>query len=570
MPSVLHRRASEWYEASGLIAEAVNHALAAGDVERVARLVAGNALAMLDRGELTTLVGLLDALSDNVVRTRPWLCVAHAWALVYAGRLEVVEPRLQDAERALLEVLDLRAGFDEQADDPAFGQAEGQHTAGHIAAIRAYISWLKGDISHTVELARRALELLPERDLMARGFVWSLLASALRWSGDLEAATQAYTEASAISQAAGDTHIAVNVLCDLGAQQKSQGQLHRAVSTWRAALRLADEYARQGGRQLAVTGNVYALMSGVLLEWNDPEAALRCAIEGAQLCEQGGWADVVAEGHICLAAAFLAIGDCDGAQNAIQKALRIGGGFWFGLYAEALEARLRLAQGDVAAAARWAQENGLDVDDALSFHYAFLYRTLARVLFAQGRGEPGRRDPGRLAEASQLLARVLEVEEAAGAMGHAIEILVSQAMALQARGRVDEALTVLERALSLAEPEGYVHTFVGKGAPMAALLRTAASRGVAARPGVARDYVGRLLAAFGGAVPSPSPLIEPLSERELEVLRLLAAGLSNREIAAELFLAVGTVKKHTSNIYGKLGVRSRARAVVRARELGLV
>jgi len=544
----LHRQASDWYEKSGLIAEAVSHAFAAGDVARVARLVAGNALAMLDRGELTTLVGWLDALPDEVVRRRPWLCVAHAWALVYAGRLDAAEPRLQDAEKALLKAPAWGADFDEQAEISAVSKAEGQHIAGHIAAVRAYVIWLRGDMSRAAELARGALEHLPQGDLMARGFVWSLLASARRWSGDLVAATQAYAEASAISQAAGDSHIAVNVLCDVGALQKTRGQLHEAIATWRDALKLAEEYVGRGGPRLAVIANVYALMSGVLREWNDLEAATRHARKSIELCEQGGWADVVAEGYICLAMALHAIGDGDGARNAIHKAMQVGSGFWFGLYAEALEARVWLAQGDVAAASCWAQESGLSVDDELSFQYGFVYHTLARVLIA----------------ALGLLARLLKVVEAAGAMRGVIETLVLQAMALQAQGRANEALTTLERALSLAEPEGYAYTFIGEGVPMAALLRTAASRGIAL------DYVGRLLAAFEEpALPSP-PLIEPLSERELEVLRLLAAGLSNREIAAELFLAVGTVKKYTSNIYGKLNVHTCTQAVARARELGLV
>jgi LuxR family maltose regulon positive regulatory protein len=564
LPSGLHRRASEWHEKSGLITEAVSHALAAGDVQRVARLVAGNALAMLDRGELTTVVGQLDALGDEVVHSRPWLCVAHAWALAYAGRLEAVEPRLQDAEKALRKVPARRAGFDEQAEISALSRAEGQHTRGHIAAIRAYVTWLTGDMSRTAELARGALQHLPERDLMARGFVWSVLASALRWSGDLKAAIRAFSEASTISQAAGDSHIAVNVLCDMGALQSMQGQLHEAAATWRGALKLADEYTRRGGRRLAVIGNVYALMSGVLREWNDLEAASRYAREGIELCEQGRWADVVAEGYICLARALQATGDGDGALDAIQKARQVGSGFWFGLYANALEARLWLAQGDVPAASRWAQESGLSVDDELSFQYEFMYHALAKVLIAQGAFD----------EAVWLLARLLEVAEAAGALGYVIEILVLQALALQALGKVDQALTPLERALALAEPEGYVRLFIDEGAPMGELLRQAAARGIAV------DYVGRLLAALEKetripcerplAETPPSPLIEPLSERELEVLRLLTSHLSTPDIARELFISANTVRSHIKNIYGKLGVHSRTRAVIRAQDLGLL
>jgi LuxR family maltose regulon positive regulatory protein len=196
----------------------------------------------------------------------------------------------------------------------------------------------------------------------------------------------------------------------------------------------------------------------------------------------------------------------------------------------------------------------LGADDELNYQYISEYSVLTRVLIAQGRSD----------EASRLLARLLEMTEAAGAVSYVIETLVLQALALQAQGKNDLALTVLERALSFAEPEGYVRTFIDEGAPMAALLRTAVSRGIAL------DYVSKLLAAFREVAFPSASLIEALSERELEVLRLLAAGLSNREIGAELFLAVGTVKKHTSNIYGKLNVSKRTQAVARARELGLV
>ncbi len=546
--SALHRQASEWYEKSGLIADAVSHALAAGDVERVARLVEENALAMIYHGELTTAAGWLEALPDEVVRSHPWLRVSHAWALVYAGQLDGVEPGLQDAETAL-------DRFDNAQ------RAEGKHIAGHIAAIRAYVAALRGDMLGSAELAREALEQLPEEDLAVRGLSAGLLGTVLRWSGDLVAAAQACAEAIAISQAAGDSHVVVDALYDLAALQFVQGQLHKTVATCQDALLLADEYVRQGGRRLPIAGSGYYLIGQVLCEWNDLEATLRHAREGLELCEQWGWPEGLAFGYRRLARALQAIGDADDALDAIHKARQAASGLspWFGAHMAAHQARLWLAQGNLTAASRWAQESGLSVDDELSFRDVSEYSVLARVLIAQG----------RLDEALGLLARLLKMTEAAGAMLVVIQVLVLQAMALQVQGEVDQALTALERALSLAKPEGYVRTFIDEGAPMAALLRTAASRGMVL------DYVGKLLAAFEEAaspsLPRPSPLlIEPLSERELEVLRLLAAGLSNREIAEELFLALGTVKKHINNIYGKLNVYKRTEAVARARELSLL
>jgi LuxR family maltose regulon positive regulatory protein len=310
-------------------------------------------------------------------------------------------------------------------------------------------------------------------------------------------------------------------------------------------------------------------LSVVLRQWNDLEAALRHAREGIHLSEQWGWAEVLVGGYVNLAKALKAIGDVDNALNAAQKARQVAHGVspWFEAYTSALEARLWLAQGDAAAAYRWAsQESRLGVGGEPGFQYEFVYLTLARVRIVQGRD-----DPGRLDEALGLLERLLEAAEAAGAMGYVIETLILEAMALQAQRKPDQALAALERALSLAEPEGYVRVFIDEGESMGALLRQAAAQGIKV------DYVRMLLDALGSEATAPEAsstvhptLVEPLSERELEVLRLLAIGLSNKAIAHTLVIAVGTVKQHLKNVYGKLEVHNRTEAANRARDLGLV
>jgi len=567
MPA-LHCRASEWYEKKGLIAEAVGYALAAYDIERVVRLVAGNALAMIYHGELRTLVGFLDALPDEVVRSRPWLCVAYAWTLAYVGKFDAVEPLLQQAEKALVDLNEYIEGstLTEGHRDAASSSitlriysAEGQRMVGHIAVIRAYTAALRGEMSRAAELTREALQHLPAGDLMVRGYTMTLLGAVLRPSGDLVATAKVSAEAIAISQAAGDSHLAAVVLCDLAALHFLQGQLHKAAATCRDAQQIADEYARQGGRPLPTMGYAYIRLSAVLREWNDLETATRYAREGLELCKQWGQADVLVYGYTEVAKVLQAIGDASGALDAIQKGKRIASNVspWPVIHVAAQQARLWLVQGNLRAAFRWAQESGLSTDDKLSFQHLFRYTILARVLIAQGEFD----------KAVGLLARLLEAAEAVGAMYYTVEILVLQAIALQAQGEISQALDALEHVLSLTESEGYVRIFIDEGAPMGKLLRQAAVQGIKL------DYVSVLLTALESETKTkdvhPS-LVEPLSERELDVLRLLATGFSTFEIAQELFIAVSTLRSHAKSIYSKLNVHSRHEAVARAKVLRLL
>jgi LuxR family maltose regulon positive regulatory protein len=549
-------RASVWYERNGLVVEAVGHALSGSDLDRVERLVAERALTMIYHGELATLMGWVEALPARTVRSRPWLCVAYAWVLAYAGQPGRIEPLLEDAEGALKDL------------DEA---VERRHIAGHIAAIRAYTSVQKQKVCRAVALTREALEHLPEGDLMVRSFTTAVAAIALRMSGDLVAAVQATTEAIALAQAADADYIAVDVRCDLARLQMARGQLREAAATCQDALRLAGGFTGRRGWPLPITGYVFTHFSLVLHERNDLQAALHHARDSIELCRRWGEKNYLSFAYIAVAKTLLSMGDAGSALDAIQQARQAAADLAPSVIVlvAVQEIQIRLAQGDTAAARRWAQASGLSVDDELEFHRHQEYCTLARVLIACG----------ELGDALTYLARLLEMAEAASAMGLAIGVLVLQAIALRAKGQVDRALTTLSRALALAEPEGYVRTFIDEGAPMGHLLRQAIVRGIAA------SYANKLLAALEGetkdkapALPVPSQvegsgiegLIEPLSEREREVLRLLTTHLSRREIAEELCVSVNTVRFHVKNIYAKLGVHSRSDAIQRAAELNLL
>jgi LuxR family maltose regulon positive regulatory protein len=546
---VLHQRASEWHEQVGLLAEAVNHALRAGELQRVAYLVAQNALTLIYHRELLDLAHSLSRMLQASTDPQAWLQVAYAWAMAYAGQLDAVEPALQAAQVSLNRMQDV---------------GEARHVEGHIAAIRAYTANLEGEQPRSIALARQALTYLPQDALALRGFTLSTLATALRDSGDIEAAAQASTEAVAVSRAAGDPRILVTALCELAAIQLWHGQYRSAADTCYEALAFADAFAARFGQQLPLKALIYARLSSVAQEWNDLEKALHYAREAVRLCELWGQADISVIAYGSLSNVLAARRDLDEALDMHQVAKQVAGEVspWYGALQVGWGAALRWAQGDRSAADRWAEESGLRFDDAFELDGEGQYYILARILVAQG----------KLEQAWSLLARLRATAEAAGATRHVIHALILQAFILQDRGELDCAVATLERATILAEPEGFVRTFTGAGPQIAGLLRKVAARGVAA------GYVSRLLAEMESkdqgtpptAKPSPVSLIEPLSERELEVLQLLRTPLSQREIAGRLTVSVNTVRTHAKHIYAKLDVHSRLEAVERAEELGLL
>ena len=413
------------------------------------------------------------------------------------------------------------------------------------------------------KFAREALACLPEDDLMVRGLAAMVLAIGYYGSGDLMAAEQAFAEAIAASQAAKDLYVAINALCELADLQMTQGQLHKALATCRAALRMAGASRRQSGKQLPIAGYALGRLSVVLREWNDLPAAMKHAQECVELSKYWGQADALILGHTFLAGALLANGDADGALDVIREAKQIASDVSprYRDFITTREARVLLAMGDVAAVTRWVRESALSVEDDPCRPIP-RYILFARILIAQAQFE----------EAMRLLAHLLEMAEASGAIGYVIEILILQALALQGSGKGGQALKSLERALILAEPESYVRIFIDEGASMRRLLRRAIAEGIAVA------YAGRLLTALEGeaekkrrqGTAAQASMVDPLSERELKVLRLLTTHLSSSDIAQELTISVNTVRTHIKSIYSKLNAHSRNEAVQRAKELDIL
>jgi LuxR family maltose regulon positive regulatory protein len=532
--SELHRQASQWYEQNELITEALGHALAAADYERATQLVAANALLMLTRGQVSTVQDWLDALPSERIRTHPRLCIDQAWALYLTNRPSAVEPILVDAERGL------QSGV--LAEQPTTSG-----WLGEVMALRAWVKRSEGDLDQAIELSQKALEHLTEKQMFVRCMNILSLAGAWQDSGNPAQAVQALVDCIPKCMADGNPLGVMGGAYDLAQLQVIRGQLHQARKTLHDALLWATE---QRVQRLPAAALLHVGLGVVLLEQNDLQAAEDHLETGLELLKQ-------------------ARGDTEGARDAFQNAEQAARNWEVpqtvaGLAAH--RARLLLAQGDLAAAIQWRQKAGLRSDDDPTYLREVELITLARVLIVEARAQS---DKSSLSDVLKLLERLQQTAETGERMGRVVEILVLRALALQAQDNVDGAIIVLERALVLAEPEGYVRLFVDEGTPMARLLYEAATRGIAP------DYAGNLLAAFPDADSTHaqrlrSEGVEPLSQRELEVLQLIAEGLSNRELASRLSLSLNTVKAHTRNLYSKLDVNSRTQAVAKATALGIL
>ena len=407
------------------------------------------------------------------------------------------------------------------------------------------------------------------------------LGHAERQRGHGAAASRAFGEAITLGQATGNLLLAIYAATGLAELAEVQGQLHQAARTYQQALQLA---TLRDGQPLPLAGAAHIGLGKVAGEWNDLAQAADHLTVGIDLGRQGGVEGIILDGSITLAFVRQAQGDAEGALALMREAAQLAEK-WNQpatlIRVAAFAARLWLAQGQLEPALRWARQSGVSADDEPQESLEIEQTTLARILLAQGAWD----------EARRLLNRLLSLAEAAGRRGRVIELLALQALMFQGCGELDSALITLARALTFAEPEGYIRIFADEGAPMANLLASMRNQ----RLTISQSYLDQVLAAFPTfdftSVKPSAPLatlrlkgeekivnrtskivnlLGPLSERELEVLRLIAEGLSNREIADQLIISFDTVRKHVENIRGKLGVNSRLQAVNQARALGLL
>jgi len=551
-----HLRASAWFEANAYLPEAIAHALAAGDYERAARLaeIAWPETFHTYR-QNTLFLGWMKALPDEVIHARPVLCVGYAWALQDIGKFEDAWRWLDLAENppgAAVRFVD---------------EVEYQALPANIALARGYVGMALGDAAAAEQHARRALALLPEADLFRRAGATAVVGMVCLQNGELEAAASAITEGMEMAERAGSLPIALSGAFPLVDIRLVQGRLREALSLFEHLLQKA---AAAGAAVTPGTPDLYLGLCGLLLEQGELERARQMLQKSDELGEAAGLPDWRYRTCLTRARYLEALGDLEGAFEQICQAERL---YQPSMLPElhspgALKARLRIKQGRPEEALAWARTHDLTTQVEPEFFHEFEHITLARALGA-----------AEQLEVLPFLERLLQAAQTGGRMGSAIEILILLALACKKQGDMPRAFACIEQALTLAEPQGYLNLFVAEGDALSALLvdyRCAHKKQAA---GSSSGYLDKILAAFSPPEEVVSQrtstklapeMVEALTARELEILRLIAAGQSNAEIGRRLYLALSTVKGHNLRIFDKLQVQNRTEAVARARELGLL
>jgi len=560
----LHHRASEWYEKNNFTADAIRHALAADDFERAANLIERAVPEARQNRQESTLLGWLKALPDEVIQHRPVLSVHYAGTLLQTGQLDDVEKRLQQAERWLDK---------EIHEQPTYVDGEDfQRLPSLVAMYRAGIALIHGKIADTLKYAQQVLDLVREDDDLLRGAASSLSGLAFWTNGDLETAHRMFSDGMAHLQKVGFISDVIGGSVTLADIRITQGRLLEAMNIYKRGLQLA---TKQGAPALRGAADMYVGMAELYRERNDLNNAVQSLQKSKDLDEFNGLPKNPYRWRVAIARIKESQGDYDAALQLLNEAepLYLSDFSPNTRPTMALKARIWIKQGELEKALDWARERKLSIEEEPSYLREFEQITFAKILLSQYQSD---HTESSLNDGIGLLERLMKASEAGGRNGSVIEILILLALAHQMQEDMPTALSSLERALKLAEPEGYIRMFVDEGSTMKILLREAATHKIMP------DYIVKLLSAFEAerkgigeepapsASPTSSSLIEPLSQRELDILRLFKTELSGPEIAQELVIALSTVRTHTKSIYNKLNVNSRRGAVKRAIELGLI
>jgi LuxR family maltose regulon positive regulatory protein len=553
----LHDRASSWFVEHGFIDDAIEHAHRARNYQRVVELVDENSESIWRSGGHTKLHRWLSDAPEELVLSKPNICILNAWNLFIRGQREEAEKMLDCLPAG-------RAGAAQKKGSQK-STSDNKSLQGRAAAIRAFLASHRGDIPEIVEQSRKALEFLPEQDRSWRSAAAIALGDAYNFNREIENSVQMRLEAYELSKAANNIYLNLIASMKLAVSMRNQGKLHKVIELCDKQMQFAKE---NGVSKTDTVGWLLAVWGEALAETNDLDGALDLVIRGVELTERG--ADVASRGwaYLCLLRILYSRREWEGFETLLNKIDHFSREHrvppWVGNIMEALKARALLAQDKIDSASNWVVDYGLDPDHAPQPIEEHMYLAFARVLSAQGQAD----------EAIRLLERMLELAEEYKNTSRLVEILIIKALAHQKSGQTDQAKAELKRALTIAEPGGFIRIFLDEGPQLARLLSEVIEDGYAS------EYASQLLSAF--QIPSllitpktkmqviEDEFIEPLSEREIDVLRLIAQGLTNKEIAAKLYLSLNTVKVHNRHIYAKLNASSRIQAVSKAKALGIL
>ncbi len=530
----LHRRASEWFSAQGMIPEALDHALSAGDMELAARLVSANVLALVEYAELAPILRQVENTPHEQREAQPWLGVAYAWALAYSGQIERANTALALAEKQL----------------QTLPQTTSDQIAGHIAAVRAYAAWMQGSQNQAVELAGQAAVLLLPTETAVRALNLTTLGNSLDQYAASQKAVTVLEQAVGLARQVEQSHVFMPAASGLAYAYIGFGRLHKAHEICLEAIELAEAHQRRSGQPIYAAASVYAELSAALVEWGECKPALQAARQGLTLAEHWAQADTIS---LCLLSQITALScaqEFEAAEQVLGRARKLARSIspWFVANVDMVETSFWLDVGDTLRATRVAHDAVGDLPVWVQ----------SRLLLAQN----------RLEEALSLLGQALPGSRNNPTL-EMVRLGALQSLGLLLKTDEKSALTTLQWTLEIAAPENQVFTFVRLGKTMETLLRCALAKSIC--PAFTRQLIASfealgkprsLLAAEG--------LVEPLSARELEILALLDGPLSTPEIAGQLVISTYTVRAHIKNIYSKLGVHGRSGAVKKANEFGLL
>lgn len=543
----LHRRASLWYDHLGYRVEAIDHALHSADYLRAIELINLDVEGNYEDVALLTLQRWLTAIPENLIMAHPPILLLKAWYLFNIGQIETADQSLMDVTQ-LIETSD-------QLSDPMRAALSGR-----ALAIRAFIASLRGDFAGSEQFSRQSLDLLPAAEQAWRSSVTITLGEAYAAQGQIADAQHFRAEALRLSQSAGNPFIIMIANLNLTETLWQRGQIMAVLEICEHQMQFATDHNLN---ETPIIGWLLGIWGAALAEMNQLDKALELSQKSVELAEHGQDMFYIGNSYLYRVRVLFAAGDRYAVDNILQEIAHTDAlAPLVTAQVSAWQIRIWLAEGKLDIAAQWLNENNLNVDGELPYVHEADYVAVARVLLALG----------RLDSASDLLTRLQEVAEVGGRNLRVIELLILRALAAQANEDLPQALALIEQALILGESRGLIQVFVDEGSDLARLLYTAIKQDILP------TYAQRIIAAFPIETPLPTTVqalsedewIEPLTDRELEILQLVAEGLSNQEAGNRLYLSANTVKAHLRNIYGKFGVNNRTQAVAKGRSLGII